>query len=126
MSFDDNILLKIRREFSGKEKYRLFLQQLDRLETELKRERELNTDLLKKNLELKEQKKLIHELQVENNRLKAELGEYTATEMGKKFVRIKAYEKLQKSHQMWETRFWELHKKLNEIESSHNSADESL
>lgn len=123
MSYDDNILLKLRREFSGQEKYRLFLQQLNRLESELKRERELNTQLIKDRQELK---KLNNELKQANNVLKAEIGEYTATDTDKKYVRVKAYNKLQKSHQMWETRFWEQNAELQQLKQSQPTGDESL
>lgn len=122
MAFDDDTLLRLRRQFSGQEKYKLFLQQLNRLEAELKLERELNTKLMKENLEFKDQcqeiKRRNNELNQTNGRLKTEIGEYAATEMGKKFVTIKAYNKLQKSHQEWERRFWELHIELQKLKQS--------
>lgn len=115
MSFEENILLKIRREFSGNEKYRLFLKHLDMLESELKRERELNTQLMK---DIPELKRVNNELKQANDVLKAELGEYTNTDPdNKKYVRVKAYNKLQKSHQMWETRFWEQNAELQKLKA---------
>lgn len=130
MSFDDNILLKLRREFSGNEKYRLFLQQLDRLETELRAESSLVLKLRKESEELslknKELRVKNHDLEVSNGRLKTELGEYTATQVTKQFVSVKAYNKLQKSHNEWEARYWSIHKELQSLRNSPQSGDESL
>lgn len=104
MSFDDNILLKLRREFSGQEKYRLFLQQLDRLETQLKNERKLNTELMKQLGTVKE--------------LQDQLDEYNLKNIGKTCVKMKTYEKLLRQKKEWEDRFWELHKQLEELKQS--------
>lgn len=123
----DNTILKIRREYSGNEKYRLFLKHLDNVESELKQERLRLTDRLKelegckqKNAELKKDNATLR-YQVEQ--LTAELGEYKATEQDKKFVRMKAYKRLDQSKTMWETRFWELHRQFEELKQSklHNN-----
>jgi fructose-1-phosphate kinase PfkB-like protein len=62
----ENALLKIRRKFSKNEKYKLLLQYLDDTETNLAKERRLNTDLMKKNHDL-EQK--VRDLESKNNHL---------------------------------------------------------
>jgi hypothetical protein len=51
---ENEVLLKLRRSFSGKEKYRLLLKHLDSLELQLAAERKLNTELMKKQQELKD------------------------------------------------------------------------
>ena len=112
MSYDDNILLKLRHEFTGQEKYRLFLHQLNRLEDELKKERKLNTELMKQLTTVKD--------------LQAQLDEYNSQQIGKTCVRMKTHEKAVRQKKEWEDRYWELHAKLKEIESQHSSQDESL
>ena len=124
MSFEDNILLKLRRQFSGKEKYRLFLQQLDRLQTELRVENKRVLELLKENLDLKDANKLLKmrngQLQQENEKIAAELREWNATEAGKKFVSMKAYNKLQGATAEWMQRYWDLYKQLQELQKQPN------
>lgn len=115
MSFDENILLKIRREFSGKEKYRLFLQQLDRLESENRAWSKKYTDLLKVHTTTKQ---TLSELHPRLETAEAELSEYKATESSKKFVRMAAWKKMEQLKIMWETRFWELHRELQELKKS--------
>jgi hypothetical protein len=112
MSFDDNILLKLRREFSGQEKYRLFLQQLDRLETELKQERLLNTELMKKMPEVKD--------------LQAQIDEFTGKGIGKTCVRMKTHEKAIKEKKKWEALYIETYHKLQQYEQTHHTGNESL
>jgi predicted nucleic acid-binding Zn-ribbon protein len=130
MSFDDNILLKLRREFSGNEKYRLFLQQLDRLENELREENKLILKLRQENQELAEKnneyKRLNGELRKQNEQMTCELKEWNATEAGKKFVSIKAYNKLQGSAAEWIQRYWELHGELQKLKAEQHTGDESL
>lgn len=102
MSYDDNILLKLRREFSGQEKYRLFLQQLNRLEEELKQERKLNTELMK-------QLAIVKDLQ-------AEIDEYTGKGIGKTCVKMKTHEKAIKEKKKWEALYIETYHKLQELQ----------
>lgn len=123
MSFDDDILLRLRREFSGQEKYRLFLQQLTRIEEELMKHRKLYNELIRANADLKTKNK---QLSKENEELAAELGEYKATEADKKYVRMKAYRKLDRAKTMWETRFWELHRELQKLKAGQHTGNESL
>lgn len=105
MSFDDNILLKLRRQYSGKEKYRLFLQQLNRLEQELMDERKKNIELLK------QQQAAENTITVEQL---AELEAYRNKATNKnKFVSMKAFNRAVERSAMWEKRFWELHAQLN-------------
>lgn len=103
MSFEDNILLKLRRQFSGQEKYRLFLQQLDRLETELAAERKLNTELMKANQTVKE--------------LQEQLSEYTETRP-KTCVTLKKHEKLRKEKDKYLALYIELYHKFVKPNSS--------
>lgn len=110
MSFDDTILLKLRREFSGQEKYRLFLHQLNRLEDELKQERKLNTELMKQLGTVKE--------------LQAQLDEYNAQKIGKTCVKMKTYEKCLTQKKEWEDRYWELHRSINSNISPQNNSNE--
>lgn len=121
MSFDDSILLHLRREFSGNEKYRLFLQQIDRLETALRAENKLVLKLRKEIQELQESnkkyKKVNGDLRQENDKFRIDLGEYTATETSKKYVNMKAYNNLATQKAMWETRFWELHRELQTLKN---------
>jgi hypothetical protein len=102
MSFEDNILLKLRRQFSGQEKYRLFLQQLDRLEIELKRERELNTELMKKIATVED--------------LQAEVDEYTGKGIGKTCVKMKTHNKAINEKKKWEALYIETYHKLQELQ----------
>lgn len=115
MSFEENILLSIRREFSKNEKYRLFLKHLDNVETKLREERKRHTELMQSNAALKKEFKAVKE-QIKT--LELELGEYKATEADKKFVRMKSYKKLDQTKTMWETRFWEIHRQLQELKST--------
>lgn len=117
MSFEENIILKIRREFSGNEKYRLFLKHLDDVEDQLRKERQKYTDLLKTHQETKEKLK---ELRKQFDPINAELSEYKATEVDKKFVRMAAYKRLDQTKTMWETRFWEIHKELQKFKEQVN------
>ncbi len=115
--FDDNILLSIRREFSGQEKYKLFLQQLDRIETELRNNRKAYTDLLKVHVPMKQELK---DLRKKFEDVQLELGEYKATDTDKKFIRKTAYRRLEMDKLMWETRFWELHRELQKLKEQVN------
>lgn len=117
-NFDENILLKIRRQFSGKEKYRLFLQQLDRLETENREWGKKYTNLLKVHTETLEKLKELKQLRPRLEQVEAELGEYKATDTDKKFVRKKAYTLMENEKIAWEMRYWELHRKLQQYESA--------
>lgn len=123
MSFEDNILLSIRREFSKNEKYRLFLKHLDTVEESLRKERQAHTDLIKKNAELKKEHKALKQKLQD---MQAELSEYKATEQSKKFVRMAAYKKLDSTKTMWETRFWEIHRELQEYKKSSQEKYEAL
>lgn len=110
MSYDETILLKIRREFSGNEKYRLFLKHLDNVELELKKERERATTLIKENSGLKA--KLVE--------AEAVLDEYTTKGVGKTCVRMKTFNKLQRTKEMYEKRFWEVWNELQELKKLTN------
>lgn len=110
MSYDNNILLRLRREFSGQEKYRLFLHQLNRLEDELKQERKLNTELMKQIATVKD--------------LQLRLDEYDAQKIGKTCVKMKTYEKCLHQKKEWEDRYWELHRSINPNISPQNNSNE--
>lgn len=116
MSLEQTIL-KIRREYSGQEKYRLFLKHLDNIESELREERKKATKLIADNTTMKKEKgALVDEL----NQLRAELSEYKATQPDKKFVRMSCYKKLEGSKAEWEKLFWELHKELQQLKQQLN------
>ena len=120
MSFNENILLKIRRQFSGQEKYRLFLQQLDRLESENREWSKKYTDLLKKHTETVQKLQDLKQLRPQLEKVIAELSEYKATDTDKKFVRKKALMLMENEKIAWEMRYWELHRELQKLKEANN------
>lgn len=110
----ENTLLAIKREYSKDEKFKLFLKHLDNVENELRIERKKNTNFLKKTKELEA---LIESLQEEIKFLQETLDEYKGTGDQKKFVNMKAHNKIIKKKEEFEKLFWDLyheHKKLKE------------
>lgn len=83
---DQEILLRIRREFSKNEKYRYLLKYLDDVELDRARERKLNTDLIKENFDLVREKnelsQKLSELQKQYKKLetKQSRGEFISPE----------------------------------------------
>lgn len=101
MSFEENILLNIKREYSGNEKYKFFLQQLNIVETELRNEQKKNLELLRQT------SKLIDEIE----QLKSKLGEFTGKNGKEKYVSAKAHNKLMKQRKKWMDLYLELFNK---------------
>jgi cellulose biosynthesis protein BcsQ len=115
MSFEENIILKIRRQFSGNEKYRLFLKHLDDVESQLRQERKRHTELIAVHAQMKTEFK---EMKKQFEAVRIELAEYKATDTDKKFVRKTAYNRLEMDKLMWETRFWEIHRELESLKKA--------
>lgn len=120
MAFDKEILLSIKRQFTGQEKYRLFLKYLDDTETALRNERQKHTELMQSNAVLKKEFKALQE---KIKKLEVELAEYTTGGDDKKFVRMSGYKKLDRAKTMWEQRFWEVHTELQQLKSEHGKVD---
>lgn len=102
MSFEESILLSLKREFSGSEKYRFFLRQLDAVEIELAQERKKNLELLRAT------SKLIDEIE----QLKSKIGEYIGSNGKEKFVPMKDYKKQCKKVKKWMDLYTNLCEKL--------------
>lgn len=113
MAFDENTLLKLRREFSGKEKYRLFLQQLDRLENELREERKQHTELIKSYTLSSSQ---IQELQKQIVLLQEQLDEYDRDNVGKTCVSMKTHNRILKRSKKWEDLYIQVYHKLKNLQ----------
>src|SRR6185369_6092719 len=109
--FEDNILLNIKREYSGNEKYRLFLQHLDKVEIALAQERKRNLKLLKKNKNLEKENEELKQKLKEKETI--EVKEYFEHEIKldkpEKYVSAKEYTKIVKKCETWEG----LHRELN-------------
>lgn len=120
MAFDKEILLSLKRQFTGQEKYRLFLKYLDDTETALRNERQKHTELMQNNAALKKEFKALQE---KVKKLELTIAEYTTGGEEKKFVRMSTYRKLDRSKSMFEQRFWEVHKELQQLKSEHGKVD---
>lgn len=111
MSLDET-LLAIKREYSKDEKFKLFLQHLDKVELILSQERTKVLKLLREKQEL--------EKQIES--LTEEVGEYKGGDP-KKYITVKAFVKQQKKTNLWEKSFWELHKKYESLKQTFDKTE---
>lgn len=112
MSFNENILLSIKREYSGDEKFRYLLRHLDNVENEVRNKDKKITELLKAKLE---RDVIFEKLQKQIEDLKFTLSEYTAEKGDPKFVSIKSHDKLIKKAKDWENKFFERHWEIKDL-----------
>lgn len=99
-------LLKIKREFSREEKYRMLIAHYNQVEDSLAAEIKKGNELLKKTKELE---KRIKELEAENRDFRAG------------GVSLKAHTKLATKKAEWENRFWDQNRELKELKEKYES-----
>lgn len=102
----DETLLKIKREFSRDEKYRLLISHYNQVDDSLAAEIKRGNELLKK---VKELEKKVKDLEQENKDFKS--GSVT----------IKAHNKMAAKKAEWEKRFWDLNTELRELKEKYES-----
>lgn len=120
MSLQETIL-SIKREFTGVEKYRLFLLHLDNVENELRELQKLYNVALKT---LNENSKLLRELnrtiETRNGEialLKESLDEYQSHPENNpiRFVKIKTHNRMIEKSRLFESRFWDVCRENKEL-----------
>lgn len=108
----ESTILAIRREYSHDEKFKLWLQHVNKVEDELRIERRKNTELIKRVAEL-ENNPETQRLRAEIKKITAELEDAEQSLAGKGWVRKKTHDRLMKKKVQYEKLYWELWQKVN-------------
>lgn len=120
MSFEETIILSLRREYQKDEKFRFLLKHLDNVENELRDERKKHTEVIKKCVELQAEVEPLKEKIKELEKM-IETYQKDPDNFPIRFIKVKTYEKMRKKKEQVEKRMYELVWELKELKEKLNT-----